>query len=139
MGQVMTTKHAAALDEGDFTDAEKSEAAKAIMRLLDEWSLSQEEQQAILGLQRTNRESLNGYRKGRPIGTSIDQFERVGHVFAINTSLRILFPESRETAAAWMRLPNRAFNGASAAQLVCQRGFVGLLQVRLYLDRMRGI
>ena len=53
--------------------------AKMVMALMDHWNLSTEDQAALLGIAAGNRAALTRYRKGEPIGTSRDQYERIGH------------------------------------------------------------
>ena len=68
--------------------------AKMVMTLLDHWKLPTEDQAALLGIATSNRAALTRYRKGEPIGTSRDQFERVGHLLGIHKNLRLLFPQN---------------------------------------------
>ena len=113
--------------------------AKMVMVLLDHWNLSTEDQAALLGLVASNRAALSRYRKGEPIGTSRDQFERVGHLLGIHKNLRLLFPHNRDLAYRWMSTRNKAFENMSPVDVVKEWGFAGLLMVRAYLDRMRGV
>lgn len=113
--------------------------AKMVMALFDHWKLSTEDQAALLGIASTNRSTLMRYRKGEPIGTSRDQFERVGHLLGIHKNLRLLFPQNRDLAYQWMSTRNRAFDNLSPVEVVKESGFVGLLIVRTYLDRARGV
>jgi hypothetical protein len=113
--------------------------AKMVMALLDHWKLSTEDQAALLGLATSNRAALTRYRKGEPIGTSRDQFERVGHLLGIHKNLRLQFPQNRDLAYRWMTTRNKAFDNLSPVEVVKEWGFSGLLMVRAYLDRMRGV
>jgi hypothetical protein len=113
--------------------------AKMVMALLDHWKLSTEDQAALLGLATSNRAALARYRKGEPIGTSRDQFERVGHLLGIHKNLRLQFPQNRDLAYLWMTTRNKAFDNLSPVEVVNEWGFSGLLMVRAYLDRMRGV
>jgi CTP:molybdopterin cytidylyltransferase MocA len=113
--------------------------AKMVMALLDHWKLSTEDQAALLGIAASNRAALTRYRKGEPIGTSRDQFERVGHLLGIHKNLRLLFPQNRELAYRWMSTRNKAFDNLAPVEVVSQWGFAGLLMVRSYLDRARGV
>ena len=108
------------------------------MTLLDHWALSTEDQAALLGLAASNRATLARYRRGEPIGTSRDQYERVGHLLGIHKNLRLLFPHQRELAYRWMSTRNRAFDNLTPVEVVRNWGFAGLLMVRAYLDRARG-
>jgi hypothetical protein len=109
--------------------------AGMVMNLFDHWNLSTEDQASLLGLASSNRAALTRYRKGEPIGTSRDQYERVGHLLAIHRNLRALFPENRELAYKWMSLRNRNFDNNTPVEVIREKGFAGLLMVRSYLDR----
>jgi hypothetical protein len=125
--------------ERDVTAAEdRGVLAKMIMALFDHWKLPTEDQAALLGIATSNRAALTRYRKGEPIGTSRDQFERVGHLLAIHKNLRLLFPRNRDLAYRWMSTRNRAFNNFTPVEIIKEWGFSGLLMVRSYLDRARG-
>jgi hypothetical protein len=113
--------------------------AKMVMALLDHWTLSTEDQAALLGIAASNRAALTRYRKGEPIGTSRDQYERVGHLLGIHKNLRLLFPHNRELAYRWMSTRNKAFDYLAPVEVVGRWGFSGLLMVRAYLDRARGV
>jgi hypothetical protein len=106
-----------------------------VMNLFDHWQLSSRDQASLLGLSTSNRAALIRYRKGESIGTSRDQYERVGHLLAIHRNLRALFPENRELVYRWMSLRNRAFDNYTPVEVIREKGFAGLLMVRSYLDR----
>jgi hypothetical protein len=110
-----------------------------VMALLDHWKLPTEDQAALLGIAASNRAALTRYRKGEPIGTSRDQYERVGHLMGIHQNLRLLFPQNRDLAYRWMSTRNKAFENLTPVEMVKEWGFSGLLRVRAYLDRAREI
>jgi hypothetical protein len=114
---------------------DRSTLARMVMTLLDHWQLGTGDQAALLGIAPGNRSALANYRSGKPIGTSRDQYERVGHLLAIHRNLRLLFPQNRELAYRWMRTRNRAFDNLSPVEVIRQWGFAGLLRVRGYLER----
>ena len=113
--------------------------AKMVMVLLDHWNLPTEDQAALLGIAASNRAALTRYRKGEPIGTSRDQYERVGHLLGIHKNLRLLFPQNRDLAYRWMSTRNKAFDNLTPVDVVREWGFAGLLMVRAYLERSRGV
>lgn len=121
------------------TSEDRGALAKMVMALLDHWNLSTEDQAALLGIAPSNRAALTRYRKGEPIGTSRDQFERVGHLLGIHKNLRLLFPQNRELAYRWISTRNKAFDNLSPVDVIKEWGFAGLLMVRAYLDRARGV
>ena len=118
--------------------ADSGALAIMVMTLLDHWQLSTEDQAALLGIATSNRAALSNYRSGKPIGTSRDQYERVGHLLGIHKNLRLLFPQNRDLAYRWMSTRNRAFDHRTPVEVVKEWGFAGLLMVRAYLDRARG-
>lgn len=121
--------------ESQLDTEDRGVLAKMVMKLFDHWNLSTEEQADLLGLAPSNRAALTRYRKGEPVGTSRDQYERVGHLLVIHRNLRALFPENRELAYRWMSLGNRAFDNQTPVNVIRERGFAGLLMVRSLLDR----
>lgn len=118
---------------------DKGALARMVMALFDHWQIDTEDQAALLGLAPGNRAALARYRKGEPIGSSRDQFERVGHLLGIHKNLRLLFPHNRDLAYRWMTTRNKAFEHRTPVELVAEWGFAGLLVVRAYLDRARGV
>ncbi len=112
--------------------------ARMVVQLFAHWQLSNEEQLDLLGLDAGSRTTLTRYRKGQPLGSNRDLLERVGHLLSVHKSLRLLFPQNRDLAYAWMRAPNRAFGNFSPVHVVRQYGFAGLLMLRSYLDQVRG-
>lgn len=128
----------ALIDRDRIASEDRGALARMVMNLLDHWKLSTEDQAALLGLAASNRAALARYRKGEPIGTSRDQYERVGHLLGIHKNLRLLFPHNRDLAYRWMSTRNKAFENLTPVEVVKEWGFAGLLMVRAYLDRARG-
>ncbi|MBP6097136.1 MAG: DUF2384 domain-containing protein [Methyloversatilis sp.] len=128
----------AVADKGVSASEDRGALARMVMTLLDHWKLSTEDQAALLGIAASNRAALARYRRGEPIGTSRDQYERVGHLLGIHKNLRLLFPQNRDLAYCWMSTRNRAFDNLSPVEVIREWGFAGLLMVRAYLDRARG-
>lgn len=129
-----------AVAEKQALDAQDRGAlATMVMALLDHWKLNTEDQAALLGVASTSRAVLAKYRNGSPIGTSRDQYERVGHLLSIHKNLRLLFPQNRELVYSWMTTRNKAFDNRTPVEVVREWGFAGLLMVRAYLDRARGV
>lgn len=129
----------AAVEREASASPDRGALARMVMTLLDHWELNTEDQAALLGIAAGNRAALSRYRKGEPIGTSRDQYERVGHLLGIHKNLRLLFPRNRNLAYRWMTTRNRAFDNLTPVEVVKEWGFAGLLAVRAYLDRARGV
>lgn len=116
------------------SDADLSRLAQMVMSLFDHWNLPSEDQAFLLGLAPGNRAALGRYREGARIGTTREEYERVGHLLGIHRSLRLLFPRNRDVAYSWMKMCNRAFGGMTPVDAIKEYGFAGLLMVRAYLD-----
>lgn len=119
-------------------DHDRGVLARMVTQLFEHWSLGSEDQLAMLGLSTDNRSALSRYRKGEPLATHRDLLERVGHLLAIHKNLRLIFPQDRDLAYAWMTQRNRAFEGRTPVEAIREWGFTGMLMVRAYLDRNRG-
>ncbi len=109
-----------------------------VIKLFDHWKLSVSDASDLLGLASVGRTTISRYRKGEPLATNRDLQERVGHLLAIHQSLRILFPRNREMVYGWPTAPNKAFGGISPIQYMKEQGFIGVAEVRRYLDFQRG-
>lgn len=122
----------------DHVEQDRSVLARMVTRAFELWGLGSEDQLAMLGLAIGNRAALSRYRKGEPLAASRDLLERAGHLLAIHKNLRLIFPQDRDLAYAWMTRRNRAFDGRTPVEVIREWGFTGLLMVRAYLDRNRG-
>ena len=127
------------LERQSITTKDRGALATMVMTLFDHWKLTTEDQALLLGLAAANRAALTRYRKGEPIGTSRDQYERVGHLLAIHKNLRTLFPQNRDLAYRWMSTRNKALDNLTPIEVIKEWGFAGLLRVRFYLDRAIGM
>ncbi len=109
---------------------------RAFFNIAQEWSLTVEEQMALLGL--GSRSTLFAWKRAQDAKLDRDQLERVSHVLGIYKALRILFP-SDASASTWVKKPNEApmFEGRPALERMSQ-GILGLFLVRAYLDAQRG-
>ena len=122
------------LNQND-TESDRSALSNMVTRAFDLWKLDTEAQLLLLGLSTSNRSALGRYRKGEPLAASRDLMDRVGHLLAIHKNLRLLFPQDRDLAYAWMTSCNRAFVGQTPVDIIRERGLAGLLAVRAYLDQ----
>jgi Protein of unknown function (DUF2384) len=110
-----------------------------VMRMFDHWQVSAADRVGLLGLQVTDENALDRFRRGEMIGVDLDLKERVGLLLSIHSRLRLLFPEDRSLAYRWMSAPNRAFENLTPVAIVRKKGLVGLRAVRSYLGNAVGI
>ena len=111
-------------------------ALRTFFRLAEAWKLSIAEQTALLGVART---TLYQWKQGKVAPLDRHLLERLSHLFAIYSSLHILFPVA-ERADEWVRRPNAApfFAGRSALDRMLAGQVADLFVVRQYLDAQRG-
>lgn len=124
--------------ERGISREERGAIAKMVMTLFDHWNLNAEEQLGMLALSTSNRNLLSRYRTGDPLALNQELLERVGIILGIHKDLRLLFPNDKERACAWIKTKNKAFGGMPPVEAVTEHGFQGLLMVKSYLDWTRG-
>lgn len=125
--------NAALSNYGD--DFDPKAVTQMIMRLFSHWGLTYEQQAALLSLSRNTNSSIARYKSGKSfIALDRDKFDRIGHLLAIHKCLRMIFPMNTKLAYEWPTTPNKYFNGRTPVQVVIDDGFLGLVEVRKYLE-----
>lgn len=101
------------------------------------WSLSNEEQRALLGWPAES--TFYKYKAGDVGVLPYDMLMRISLVLGIYKDLHILYPEP-DLADRWIKLPNGnpLFGGRPALALLAAGEMDGLYQVRRLLDGRRG-
>lgn len=119
-------------------EKDRADLSRALVQIFDLWQLSTTEQTSLLGLSNVSRVSLNRYREGKPLADHRDLIDRACNVIRIYTSLETLFPDNPELALVWVRTRNRAFGNLMPISVMCENGYLGLVQVRRYLEFEKG-
>jgi len=112
-------------------------ALRTFFNIAKAWSLSVQETQRLLGVQRS---PLYAWRSGDfPARLDAGTLERLSYIFGIYSALQVLFPVA-ERADAWIRKANTAplFGGDSALARMLGGQVADLFEVRRYLDAVRG-
>jgi len=111
---------------------------RAFVRIAEAWSLSVDEQLALLG--QPPRSTFFAWRK-TPEKAALprDMLERLSNILGIYKSLQILLPDAA-AADAWVRQANSAapFGGGTALARMLAGNVSDLNLVRRYLDSVRG-
>jgi hypothetical protein len=115
--------------------AQRARIAPAIVRLLSLWTLTKADQLQLLGFPPRHYATLSRLAAGRPFPDNRDQLERASHLLGIYKALRTLYPENPEMVSGWMTFRNGAFGGNKPIEFVKAKGLVGLLLVRVHLER----
>jgi len=117
-----------------ITEAESGAMLRAVLNLFGKWSLSDEEAAVLLDLPvRTYRR----WKAGQAGRLNRDTCARLSNILGIHKALRILFVEV-ERCYSWVGLPNAAFGGQTALQVMLGGELTDLMRVRRYLDAERG-
>jgi len=113
-------------------DGQGRAALRAFFRLADSWSLTAEEQRALLGV---SADDLKVWRHGGGSTPEDEILTRIAELLRIFAAINSLLP-LRDRAAAWMRKPNKAplFDHRSALDLMMSDPASNLPQVRRYLE-----
>lgn len=112
-------------------------AIQGVLHLVEFWRLGTGEMCALLGA--VSERTWFRMKKGDWSGTlSQDQMARVSALVGIFKGLRLLF--SLPLADEWIRLPNQnpLFAGQSPLQTMIEGGIPAMLDVRRYVDALRG-
>jgi plasmid maintenance system antidote protein VapI len=110
-------------------------ALKAYLNLAKRWELSQKEAAALLGVSPKTWERI---RNGQKLTLSQDQLTRVSALVGSFKGLHLLF--ANEMADRWPKLANRGpiFEKRSPVQTMIEGGIPTMLEVRRYIDAVRG-
>jgi len=108
-------------------------------QLLDDWSIPQELQAALLGLEPGKRKRfLNRYRLGMPLPEEGGSYERIDLLLRIDNTLNKLFPHSRLSANLWVTTRNPRYGGFTPLDTMLQGGLDGIKQVESILNYANG-
>ena len=110
------------------------DAMDLFLGLAARWGLNTDQQVTLLGS--PARSTFFKWKKGRP-ELPADTLERISHLVATYKALEILFTEA-ERSDAWLRRPNRAFDGRSALDVLLGGKVADIYGVRAYVDAQRG-
>lgn len=108
-------------------------ALRAFTRVASAWSLTAQEQSAILG--RPVDVACSQLDAGTMDSDWPETLQRIGFVLGIYAALHTLFPDQQQ-ADGWIRRPNAGvpFKGAPALALMCTGQLGNLEIVRGYLE-----
>jgi hypothetical protein len=121
------------------TPEERVRLAKMVTRLLEHWNVDQSTAAALLGLSENSRTAISRYRKGAALPDSRDLLDRVGNLFGIHKSLRLLYPQNRELVYRWPTARNKTLENLSPVEIMVEQGLPGIVAMRGYLDFLRGL
>ena len=108
-------------------------ALRTFFRIAELWSLSVEQQMALLGL--SARSTFFKWKRDSNVVLPRDTLERISYIVGIYKALQVLLPDE-SAADEWVKRPNSAhvFGGRSALDRMLSGQVADLFLVRQYLD-----
>ena len=111
-------------------------ALKAFKALAEEWSLSNTEAAALLGVSDSTWDRIKRNAWGQPL--SQDQLTRASAAIGVYKGLHLLFAD--QMADCWPKLANRGpvFQRKTPVEAMIEGGIPVMLETRRYIDAVRG-
>lgn len=111
-------------------------AVTGFKSMMSKWDLNHVQSAALLGVATATWTRMKGADWAGEL--TQDQLTRVSALLGIFKALNILFVG--EMASRWPLLRNKGplFEGVSPVEMMIEEGIPGMLQVRQYLDALRG-
>lgn len=118
-----------------ISDAEGDAMFRACLNLFKLWGVSDAEAAILLDLP---PRTFARWKTGAIGRIGRDQKARLSNLIGIHKALRLIFREP-ERSYGWPRLPNHAFQGRSALDIMLGGELTDLMRIRRYLDAERGV
>jgi len=119
----------------DISDEEGRAMAKASVRLFGHWGLTDAQACTLLG--GISESTWRRWKAGNISRLSVDLRTRLSILMGVHKALRIIFTEN-ERAYRWIGRDNADFDGRTPLNWMLRGDVFALLDVRHYLDAMRG-
>ena len=118
-----------------YTQRETEAMQRAMLALFDRWGVRDEDAARILGGIATK--TYRRWRKGEYGRVNRDLADRMSLLLGIHKALRIIFADAAR-GYHWMHQPNETFGGQRPLDVLLRGGMGDLMQLRRYLDSVRG-
>lgn len=111
-------------------------ALTAFRNLAEKWALTNGEAASLLGVSASTWDRIKRESWSQPLNQ--DQLTRISAMVGVFKGLRLLFAD--EMADRWPRLPNKGpiFQRRSPIETMIEGGIPAMLDVRRYVDAVRG-
>lgn len=114
----------------------RARLARMICNLFDHWQIDITTQATLLGLS-PRGDAIYRYRNGGALPNRRDLLDRVGHLFGLHSSLRVIYPHNRELVYRWPTSRNKMFGNLAPVEVMIERGLPGMAAIRGYLEQLR--
>lgn len=119
----------------NLTREEKIELTIMIMKMLDEWGVSNQDKVTLLSLSGiVKSRAIGRYYNGEPLPDEPAVFERIDHLLGIADALRTSYPRNGHMAAFWLNQKNDRFEAMTPLNFMLLGGVRNVIAVRAHLD-----
>jgi len=113
---------------------ERAAIAKALVRIAEHWSLTNDEAAALAGVNvRTWSRMKDGSFRGN---LNQDQMMRASLLVGLFKGLRLLF--NGPLTYGWPKAANKGFGGRTPVRMMIEGGIPAMVRVRNHIDALRG-
>ena len=108
---------------------------RAIVHLLDSWSVNAADQVVLLALPAGTRPgAIRQFRQSTPFPEDAGVMERIEHLVGIADALRTSYPHNAYMGSIWMNRINHRFDNRTPLAAMLEDGLGGIMAVRTHLD-----
>ena len=119
----------------ELTPEERSELARLMMDVFDEWGVEPAMCVSLLGLPADTRtRTMLRYRNGQPLPETDELLLRARQLLEIQHSLRNAFPMNAAMAKYWISTENTRFANRTPLAVMLEEGLPGIERIRRHLD-----
>lgn len=120
----------------DLDEQRRSDLAKQLLLVLNEWGIEPEHQIILLGLPDDTRpRTLNRYRTGTPFPEDESFLQRAHYILSIKNAVDSIYPHNEKAASYWVTTSNWFFNDKTPLEIMLAQGIEGMKQV---IDHLNG-
>jgi hypothetical protein len=118
-----------------LTLEDRTELARMVVNLLDDWGVEAADQVNLLALpEGTRTRMLRRYQQDTPLPDDPAIMKRVEHLMGIADALRTTFPRNASIGLLWLKQPCKRLRRRRPMDIMVEDGLSGLITVRTHLD-----
>jgi hypothetical protein len=118
-----------------LTLEDRTELARMVVNLLDDWGVEAADQVNLLALpEGTRTRMLRRYQQDTPLPDDPAIMKRVEHMMGIADALRTTFPRNASIGLLWLKQPCKRLRRRRPMDIMVEDGLSGLITVRTHLD-----
>lgn len=127
-------KTPANITSSEITDAEGEALARTTVNLFRQWDITDAQACTLLG--DMSSRTWSRWKEGQIGRIDRDRKTRMAHLMGVHKGLRYLFKEASR-GYSWIKMPNTAFGGLSALDLMLRGELSDIAAMREWLDAER--